>query len=82
MNSNLFHNIANIINVALAAMLAGLVATGCIASASGVLDCTGSWIDPTIVGYALLAVNVLKIAVNVIRDGIGGLFKKQPPVIK
>lgn len=82
MNSNLFHNIANIVNVVLAALLAGLVATGCVASASGVLDCTASWIDPTIIGYALLAVNVLKIAVNVIRDGIGGLFKKQPPVVK
>lgn len=82
LNSNFFHNVANILNVVLAAMLAGLIATGCVATASGSLDCAASWIDPTIIGYALLGLNGLKIAVNVIRDGITGLFKKQPPVVK
>ncbi len=80
MNSNLFHNIANLLNVLLASLIAGLISTGCVATAAGGLDCSASWIPVAWVGYALLAVNVLKIAVNVIRDGIGGLVKQQPPV--
>lgn len=80
MNSNLFHNIANVVNVVLAMLIAGLISTGCVASASGVLDCSASWIPVDYVGYALLVVNALKIGVNVVRDGLGGLFKQQPPV--
>jgi hypothetical protein len=80
MNSNLFHNIANIANLVLAALMAGLISTGCVAMATGGLDCSASWIDATYVGYALVVVNALKIGVNVVRDGLGGLFKTQPPV--
>lgn len=80
MNSNLFHNIANALNVILAALVAGLISTGCVATATGGLDCANSWIPVAYVGYALVAVNLMKIAVNVVRDGIGGLFKQQPPV--
>jgi hypothetical protein len=30
----------------------------------------------------LIADKVIKLAINVLRDGFGGLFKPQPPVIK
>lgn len=83
MNSNLFHNIANVLNIVLAAALAALMATGCtVDSVSGALECSQSWIPVEYIGFALIGINVLKLAVNVVRDGIGGLFKPQPPVEK
>lgn len=81
-NSNTFHNIANGLNVALAALTAVLMSSGCVAAASGVIDCSHSWIDPKYTVIAIGLVSVLKIAVNVGRDGWSGLSKPQPPVQK
>lgn len=82
MNSNLFHNIANIVMVVLAMATAGLLATGCTTLANGVLECSKSWIDPTWSVMIIGALGVLKVVVNVARDGITGLTKPQPPVQK
>jgi len=80
-NSNLFHNILNVATIVLAAATAGLLATGCVELDPGKLDCSASWVSPTITGYATMAVGGLKLAINVVRDGLAGLFKQQPPVV-
>lgn len=78
MNTNLIHNI---LNVGIAGATAALVASGCVATAAG-LDCSASWINPTYTAYAIGAMSIAKIAMNVLRDGITGLWKPQPPVEK
>lgn len=71
-NTNALHNILNLIGLVVGALLTfdwaglGLSAPVAAAIASGVL----------------LADKVIKLAINITRDGIGGLFKPQPPVIK
>ena len=80
MNSNLFHNVANILSLVLAAGTAILMASGCTALPTGAFDCSGSWINPTYTTAAIAALQAAKIVVNVIRDGINGLTKPQPPV--
>ncbi len=82
MNSNLFHNIANIASLVLAALTAVLMTSGCITLANGALDCSGSWINPTYTTAAIAALQALKLVVNIVRDGLGGLIKPQPPVQK
>ena len=82
MNSNFFHNIANILIGVLAMVTAGLLATGCTQAITGVLECSQSWIDPVYTTVAIAAITGLKVIVNVVRDGFGGLIKPQPPVEK
>lgn len=82
MNSNLFHNIANVLMIVLAAATAALVATGCTTLPNGVLECSKSFIDAKWTMIAITGIGVLKMIVNVIRDGFGGLSKPQPPVQK
>jgi hypothetical protein len=79
-NSNLFHNVANIASLVLAAGTAVLLASGCTTNAAGVFDCSGSWINPAYTTGAIAALQTVKMAVNVVRDGFGGLVKSQPPV--
>jgi hypothetical protein len=80
MNSNLFHNIANVASLVLAGATAVLIASGCVQSAAGALDCSASSISPAYTAYAVMALQGLKLAVNVFRDGFSGLTKPQPPV--
>lgn len=80
MNSNLFHNIANVLSLALAAVTAILIASGCVATPIGTFDCSASWIDPTYTVGAVAIIQAIKLVVNIIRDGLGGLIKQQPPV--
>lgn len=80
MNSNLFHNILNVVIALLAALTAFLIATGCSTLPSGVMDCSKSWIGPEITSLAVMVLGVLKTVVNIFRDGFGGLIKPQPPV--
>lgn len=80
-SSNAIHNLINIANIAMGALLAGLLATGCV-DVAGVLDCSASWIPPQYAGYAIMALSGLKMVINIVRDGLGGLFKQQPPVVK
>lgn len=80
MNSNLFHNIANVASLVLAGATAVLIATGCVADLAGTLDCSSSWIDAKYTALAIMVIQALKLGVNVVRDGITGLTKTQPPV--
>lgn len=80
MNTNLIHNILNVAIAATAAATAFLMATGCTTDVNGVIECSDSWIDPTISTIAVAVMGVTKSLINVARDGFGGLFKNQPPV--
>jgi hypothetical protein len=79
-NTNLFHNIANVTSLALAGTTAMLLASGCNQGADGLFDCSTSWIDPTYTTAAIAALQLIKIGVNVVRDGLDGLVMPQPPV--
>jgi hypothetical protein len=80
MNSNAFHNIANIATLLVAGATAILLASGCSQNAAGVFDCSASWINPVYTTAAVAALQGVKLVVNMIRDGLGGLIKPQPPV--
>lgn len=79
MNLNMVHNIINIVIAALSALL---VTSGCVENAAGALDCTASWIPRELTVIAIGLLSVLKVAMNIFRDGFGGLWKVQPPVQK
>lgn len=72
MNTNAIHNLLNLIGL----IIGGLVA----------FDWTQFGVSTetalTITGAVLLADKVIKFAMNISRDGVGGLFKPQPPVVK
>lgn len=72
MNTNAIHNILNLIGLIVGALIT--------------FDWTGIGLDPavaaTIAGGVLLADKIIKLAINIMRDGFGGLFSVQPPVIK
>lgn len=82
MNSNLFHNIANVLIALGGLVTAILLATGCTTLPTGALECSQSSISPTITAAIVTGLSVLKLGVNVVRDGVGGLTKPQPPVEK
>ena len=70
MNTNLIHNILNLVS----AMIGALILT----------DWTAFGFDAAtaakIAAFVLLAQNVVKLGINVTRDGLSGLVKEQPPV--
>jgi len=70
MNSNLFHNLLNLLG-----LLIGVLATYNWASLGLSASTTAE-----IVSFVLVAQNVVKLAVNISRDGVAGLAKPQPPV--
>lgn len=80
MNTNAFHNAANIASLLLAGATAMLLASGCSQNAAGVFDCSQSWINPTYTTAAIAGLQAVKLVVNLIRDGLGGLIKPQPPI--
>lgn len=72
MNANAFHNILNLIGLVIGALIA--------------FDWTSLGLDPItaakVAGGVLLADKIIKLVLNVSRDGLNGLFARQPPVIK
>ena len=80
MNTNLFHNIANVASLALAGTTAMLLASGCSQNLDSLFDCSQSWINPTYTTATIAGLQGIKIIVNILRDGFGGLVKPQPPV--
>ncbi|WP_036792129.1 hypothetical protein [Pleomorphomonas koreensis] len=84
MNSNLFHNIANVLTAILAVLVAVLLFTGCTGDFTTqlIVDCSGSSIDAKWLSIAIGIISALKLGLNVLRDGVGGLTKPQPPVEK
>lgn len=80
MNSNLIHNVLNVLIALLAGVTAVLLATGCTQLPTGVLECSQSWISPSLTSIIIMGLGILKSLINIARDGFGGLFKQQPPV--
>lgn len=80
LNSNTFHNVANVLIAASAGFEVFLITTGCTSAGTGPLECSHSWISPAWAPALVVLLSVSKIAVNMTRDGIGGLTKVQPPV--
>ena len=72
MNTNALHNILNLIGLIVGSLIT--------------FDWAGLGLSPEvaamIAGGVLLADKVIKLAINVTRDGVGGLFAPQPPVVK
>lgn len=70
MNTNAIHNILNI----LGAIFATLIVT----------DWTSLGLDASqaalVAGWVLLGDKIIKLGMNITRDGLGGLMKPQPPV--
>lgn len=79
MNTNLIHNILNVVIALTAALTAVLAAYGCV-EVAGVLDCSQSTLDPKYTAIAAAVLAVVKTVINIVRDGFTGLAKKQPPV--
>lgn len=72
MNANMIHNILNLIGLIIGALIT--------------FDWAGLGLSPEaaamIAGWVLLADKVIKFTMNIFRDGLTGLWKVQPPVIK
>lgn len=81
-NTNMLHNVLNVLITLSALLVAILLATGCTQLADGILECSQSLIGPGYTAAAVAALSALKIAVNIMRDGVAGLIKPQPPVGK
>lgn len=83
MNTNSIHNIMNFILGAIGVAVPILVKLGCTETAAGTLDCSQAsvpeWLLPWLIGIAG-AIGVIKLIMNLVRDGFSGLFKQQPPV--
>lgn len=70
MNSNLFHNILNVVGLAIGALLTYDW------TMLGLSDKTAAMIAAGV----LLADKIVKLGINITRDGLSGLVKSQPPV--
>jgi len=81
MNTNLIHNIINVLMIAIAGATAVLTAMGCTTLPNGDLECTQiAFLNPTIAAAIVTVLGVVKMLINVVRDGFAGLAKNQPPV--
>ena len=72
MNSNLFHNILNVVFAVPAVIMAVLLATGCTTLANGDLECSKSFIDPTYTTTTIAIIGATKMAINIMPDGLKG----------
>lgn len=80
MNSNFFHNLVNVVTLVLAGATAALLASGCVETSAGTISCEESFLSPSLSAIIITILMGLKLLVNIVRDGITGLTKKQPPV--
>ncbi|HEY0122399.1 MAG TPA: hypothetical protein VGC14_11675 [Rhizobium sp.] len=81
-NTNALHNVLNILITLSALLVAILLAAGCTQLADGTLECSQSFLGPSYTAFVVAGLGTLKIVVNIVRDGLSGLVKPQPPVIK
>lgn len=81
MNTNLIHNILNVLMIVIAGLTAALTAAGCTTLANGDLECSKVvWLSPTLATTVITVLGAVKVLINVVRDGFAGLTKNQPPV--
>ncbi|AYG66743.1 MULTISPECIES: hypothetical protein [unclassified Rhizobium] len=81
-NTNILHNVLNVLIALSALIVAILLSTGCTQLADGTLECSQSFAGPGYTAAVVAALSTLKIVVNIMRDGVAGLIKPQPPVGK
>ena len=70
MNANMIHNILNLVGLIIGALITFDWTTLGFSAEQAVL----------FAGWVLLGDKIIKLAMNLFRDGPGGLFKVQPPV--
>ena len=70
MNANAIHNILNLLGLIVGSLIAFDWASLGLAPETAAMIASGF----------LLADKVIKLGMNILRDGVGGLFKVQPPV--
>lgn len=81
MNTNLIHNVINIVMILVAGLTAVMIAMGCVTLPSGDLECTETlFISPGAATTIVAVLGGVKMLINVVRDGFAGLAKRQPPV--
>lgn len=81
MNTNLIHNIINVLMILVAGATAILSAMGCTTLPNGELECANiTYLDPTLATIIITVLGIVKMVINVVRDGLAGLVKDQPPV--
>lgn len=83
LNTNTIHNILNLLLGIVGVATTILVALGCTTGVDGVLDCSAAPVSEGFLVFLVGAAGVigtLKTVINLVRDGLGGLFKQQPPV--
>ena len=79
--SNWVHNALNVASATVAAMTLFAMSAGCEFTATGELvSCDESWIPPKLAMIGIFVAQALKLFINVMRDGIGGLYKAQPRI--
>lgn len=81
-NTNTFHNVLNVLIALSGVLIAALLATGCTQLADGALECSQSFVGSGYAAAAVTALSTLKIVINIVRDGLAGLIKPQPPIGK
>ncbi|MDL2397477.1 hypothetical protein [Rhizobium mayense] len=82
LNTNALHNALNILITFSALLVAILLAMGCTQLGDSTLECSQSSLNPSYTACVVAALGALKIVVNITRDGLSGLVKPQPPVVK
>lgn len=70
MNANAIHNILNLVGLLVGSLIAFDWASLGLAPETAAIVASG----------VLLADKIVKLGMNIMRDGLGGLFKVQPPV--
>ena len=69
MNTNAIHNILNILGLIIGALL--------VYDWNAIFSPT---VAASVAAWLLFGDKAIKLAINIMRDGLGGLFKYQPPV--
>lgn len=71
MNFNAIHNILNLVGLIIGALITfDWTSLGFSAEQAALFA-----------GWVLIGDKIIKLAMNIVRDGLGGLFKTQPPVV-
>lgn len=83
MNSNLVHNVLNVLIALLSFLTVVLLALGCTENSIHVIDCATATVDPKYIPWLMATTGILssiKLIMNAMRDGLAGMAKPQPPV--
>lgn len=86
MNTNLWHNIFNVVSLVVGGVSWLMLQLGCTEDVvTHVMDCSAAPLDPSWLRILIAVSAVLpaiKLVMNTLRDGLTGLTKPQPPVQK